>query len=123
MAVGYPAPAPRPEPCPATSARSTSPGPSDSAQGGHRARVTRLKASEESGLDRYAKQGPGEGPWPVQGLPDASPPQVGLGNPQHRVAGGRRQFCFLGGFARPLSENAAMRTIIEFLTFLHLKGM
>ncbi|EFB16210.1 hypothetical protein PANDA_019495 [Ailuropoda melanoleuca] len=26
-----------------------------------------------------------------------------------------------GGFARPLSENAAMRTIIEFLTFLHLK--
>ncbi|XP_040494683.1 galanin peptides [Ursus maritimus] len=26
-----------------------------------------------------------------------------------------------GRFARPLSENAAMRTIIEFLTFLHLK--
>ncbi|XP_034868287.1 galanin peptides [Mirounga leonina] len=26
-----------------------------------------------------------------------------------------------GGFARPLSEKAALRMIIEFLTFLHLK--
>ncbi|VFV38587.1 galanin peptides preproprotein [Lynx pardinus] len=30
-------------------------------------------------------------------------------------------FCFLGSFARPLSENAVVRTIIEFLTFLRLK--
>ncbi|XP_053058577.1 galanin peptides isoform X1 [Acinonyx jubatus] len=27
-----------------------------------------------------------------------------------------------GSFARPLSENAVVRTIIEFLTFLRLKG-
>ncbi|GAB5578191.1 galanin peptides isoform X1 [Prionailurus iriomotensis] len=28
-----------------------------------------------------------------------------------------------GSFARPLSENAVVRTIIEFLTFLRLKGL
>lgn len=32
------------------------------------------------------------------------------------------QFIFLGNLGRPLADENIVRTIIEFLTYLHLKG-
>lgn len=32
------------------------------------------------------------------------------------------QFLFLGNLGRPLADENIVRTIIEFLTYLHLKG-
>ena len=54
-----------------------------------------------------------------EGRPSDAPRCPGLGR-----APGRHPcpLWFLGSFDRPLAENNVVRTIIEFLTFLHLKG-